>query len=86
MSFTRDVLDNLSSSISLVTENGSIEYRNRAFMEAFGNEADVWIRDAARAVAGERGWLHGSPLSLRSSPPKFYLPSVQISKHLWMEA
>jgi two-component system, OmpR family, phosphate regulon sensor histidine kinase PhoR len=59
MSFTRDVLDNLSSSIALVTENGSIEYRNRAFMEAFGNEADVWIRDAARAVAGERGWLHG---------------------------
>lgn len=59
MSFTRDVLDNLSSSIALVTENGAIEYRNRAFMEAFGNEADQWIRDAARAVAGERGWLHG---------------------------
>ena len=59
MSFTREVLDHLSSSIAVVTENGAIEYRNRAFMEAFGNEADQWIKDAARAVAGERGWLHG---------------------------
>ena len=59
MSFSREVLDHLSSSIAVITENGSIEYRNRAFMEAFGNDADQWIKDAARAVAGERGWLHG---------------------------
>ena len=59
MSFTRGLLDNLPSCIALVTESGAIEYRNRAFMEAFGGEADQWIKDAARAVAGERGWLHG---------------------------
>jgi two-component system phosphate regulon sensor histidine kinase PhoR len=59
MSFATAVLDHLSSCIAVVTESGVIEYRNRAFMESFGNEADPWIRDAARAVAGERGWLHG---------------------------
>lgn len=59
MSFATAVLDHLSTSIAVVTEHGAIEYRNRAFMEAFGNDADQWIKDAARAVAGERGWLHG---------------------------
>ena len=59
MSFATAVLDHLSTSIAVATENGAIEYRNRAFMESFGNDADQWIKDAARAVAGERGWLHG---------------------------
>lgn len=59
MSFATAVLDHLSTCIAVVTESGGIEYRNRAFMESFGNEADHWIKDAARAVAGERGWLHG---------------------------
>jgi two-component system, OmpR family, phosphate regulon sensor histidine kinase PhoR len=59
MSFATAVLDHLSTCIAAVTENGAIEYRNRAFMESFGNDADQWIKDAARAVAGERGWLHG---------------------------
>jgi two-component system phosphate regulon sensor histidine kinase PhoR len=59
MSFATAVLDHLPTSIAVVTEHGAIEYRNRAFMEAFGNDADPWIKDAARAVAGERGWLHG---------------------------
>lgn len=59
MSFATAVLDSLSTCIAVVTESGAINYRNRAFMESFGNEADSWIKDAARAVAGERGWLHG---------------------------
>lgn len=59
MSFATAVLDHLPTCIAAVTENGAIEYRNRAFMESFGNDADPWIKDAARAVAGERGWLHG---------------------------
>ena len=57
--FTRELLDRLPVCIALVSEAGVIEYRNRAFMESFGNEAEQWIKDAARAVAGERGWLHG---------------------------
>jgi two-component system, OmpR family, phosphate regulon sensor histidine kinase PhoR len=57
--FTRELLDRLPVCIALVSESGVIEYRNRAFMESFGNEAEQWIKDAARAVAGERGWLHG---------------------------
>lgn len=59
MSFATAVLDHLSTCIAAVTENGAIEYRNSAFMESFGKDADPWLKDAARAVAGERGWLHG---------------------------
>jgi signal transduction histidine kinase len=54
-----ELLDHLSSSIAVVGDNGSIRYRNRAFDEAFGSDAEQWLRDAARAVAGERGWLQG---------------------------
>lgn len=57
MSFTRSLLDHLPSSIAVVAEDGTIRYRNRAFEEAFGGDAVQWLRDAARAVAGERGWL-----------------------------
>ncbi|HEX6642489.1 MAG TPA: histidine kinase dimerization/phospho-acceptor domain-containing protein, partial [Thermoanaerobaculia bacterium] len=54
-----ELLDHLSSSIAVVGDNGSIRYRNRAFEEAFGSDAGQWLKDAARAVAGERGWLQG---------------------------
>jgi len=59
MSFTTGVLNHLSMPIAVVTESGAIQYRNTAFIESFRAEADHWIKDAARAVAGERGWLHG---------------------------
>lgn len=57
--FALELLDQLPTSIAAVAENGTIRYRNRAFNEAFGGDAIAWIREAARAVAGERGWLQG---------------------------
>jgi signal transduction histidine kinase len=54
-----ELLDHLSSSIAVVGDNGAVRYRNRAFDEAFGSDATQWLKDAARAVAGERGWLQG---------------------------
>lgn len=57
MTFAVTLLDNLSSSIAIVGESGAIRYRNRAFETSFGNQAEEWLRQAARAVAGERGWL-----------------------------
>lgn len=54
-----ELLDHLASSLAVVGDNGAIRYRNRAFDEAFGSDAEQWLRDAARAVAGERGWLQG---------------------------
>jgi signal transduction histidine kinase len=54
-----ELLDHLASSIAVVGDNGAIRYRNRAFDEAFGSDAEQWLKEAARAVAGERGWLQG---------------------------
>lgn len=55
--FALDLLDQLPTAIAAIAENGTIRYRNRAFNDAFGNDAGDWIREAARAVAGEAGWL-----------------------------
>ncbi|HYC87872.1 MAG TPA: HAMP domain-containing sensor histidine kinase [Thermoanaerobaculia bacterium] len=57
--FALELLDQLPTSIAAVAENGTVRYRNRAFNEAFGADAIDWIREAARTVAGERGWLQG---------------------------
>ena len=57
--FALELLDQLPTPIAAVGETGTIRYRNRAFNEAFGGDAIDWIREAARAVAGERGWLQG---------------------------
>ena len=54
-----ELLDHLASSIAVVGDNGAIRYRNRAFDDAFGSDAEQWLKEAARAVAGERGWLQG---------------------------
>jgi len=60
MTFERALLDHLPNAIAVVTENGAIQFRNAAFEETFGSDdASQWLREAARAVAGERGWLHG---------------------------
>ena len=53
------LLDHLASSITVVGDNGAIRYRNRAFDAAFGSDAEEWLKEASRAVAGERGWLQG---------------------------
>ncbi|HVE72477.1 MAG TPA: HAMP domain-containing sensor histidine kinase [Thermoanaerobaculia bacterium] len=57
--FALELLDQLPTSIAAIGENGAIRYRNRSFNDAFGSDATAWIREAARAVAGERGWLQG---------------------------
>jgi len=57
--FALELLDQLPTSIAAIAENGTIRYRNRAFNDAFGGDAIDWIREAARTVAGERGWLQG---------------------------
>ena len=64
MSFALSLLDKLPSSIAVVTETGAIRYRNDAFESAFGDDAQQWLKEAARAVAGERGWLQGFLLDI----------------------
>jgi two-component system, OmpR family, phosphate regulon sensor histidine kinase PhoR len=59
MTFALSLLDHISASIVVVGSNGVVRYRNRAFEQAFGSDAESWLKEAARAVAGERGWLQG---------------------------
>lgn len=54
-----ELLDHLPACIAVVGDTGSVRYRNRAFEEVFGSDAEAWLKEAARAVAGERGWLQG---------------------------
>jgi signal transduction histidine kinase len=52
------LLDNLGMSIAVVSEVGTIEYKNRMFHTVFGAEAEGWVSKAARtSMGGERGWL-----------------------------
>jgi signal transduction histidine kinase len=51
------LLEHLPTAISVVTDDGRIVYRNRAFTDTFGAGAEQWIQSGARAIAGERGWL-----------------------------
>jgi signal transduction histidine kinase len=53
------IAQSLKTPIAIVNENGGVEWRNSAFDDAFGNDAAAWLKDASRAVAGERGWLLG---------------------------
>jgi len=53
------LLDYLPTAIAVVSETGKVEYRNQAFTDTFGDDAASWLKDASRAVAGERGWLQG---------------------------
>ena len=45
--------------IAIVNERGGVEWHNDAFDAVFGWDATDWLKEAARAVAGERGWLQG---------------------------
>ncbi|HUP46773.1 MAG TPA: HAMP domain-containing sensor histidine kinase [Thermoanaerobaculia bacterium] len=56
--FATDLLDKLPFAIAVVNDAGAIDYRNGEFHENFGTDVS-WMRDAARAVAGETGWLQG---------------------------
>ena len=51
------ILEHLSLAISVISREGDIRYRNRAFSDSFGTKAEDWIRGAAGTTAGEPGWL-----------------------------
>jgi two-component system phosphate regulon sensor histidine kinase PhoR len=55
--FARPLLDELPMAIALVAEDGTIDYGNHAFTDTFGSDTPVWLKEAAKTVAGERGWL-----------------------------
>lgn len=57
------IAEKLKSPIAIVTETGTIEWQNRAFEQSFGSDAKDWLKEAARTVAGERGWVQGFFLS-----------------------
>jgi signal transduction histidine kinase len=59
MTFTRSLLDRLPTAIAVVTTTGEIDYRNSCFEVTFGPESVTWVRDAARTIGGEDGWLAG---------------------------
>lgn len=51
------IAEYLKSPIVIVNDRGDVHWHNRAFETAFGRDAAEWLRQAARAVGGERGWL-----------------------------
>jgi signal transduction histidine kinase len=53
------IAKNLKTPIALVNEHGGVEWCNDAFETTFGSDAKEWLMQAARAVAGESGWLQG---------------------------
>jgi signal transduction histidine kinase len=53
------IAEKLNTPIAIVSESGELRWSNFAFHDTFGDDARGWLKEAARAVAGERGWLHG---------------------------
>ena len=53
------IAQRVKTPIAIVTERGGIEWANDSFEATFGADAKDWLKEAARAVAGERGWLQG---------------------------
>jgi signal transduction histidine kinase len=53
------IAKHLKTPIAVVNEQGIVEWRNDAFETTFGRDARDWLTQAARAVAGESGWLQG---------------------------
>jgi two-component system, OmpR family, phosphate regulon sensor histidine kinase PhoR len=51
------IAEKLSTPVAIVNEHGGIEWKNNAFELAFGGDAQSWLKEGARAVGGERGWL-----------------------------
>lgn len=51
------LLNSLKTALAVVSDTGVITYKNRAFQDVFGDEANSWIQNGARVVGGERGWV-----------------------------
>jgi len=57
MSSNYQIAEKLSTPIAIVNEQGGVEWHNTAFERAFGADAKEWLKEGARVVGGERGWL-----------------------------
>ncbi len=53
------IAEKLNVPLAIVGEAGEVKWTNDAFDETFGDDAAHWLKEGARAVAGEAGWLHG---------------------------
>ena len=53
------IAEHMKSPIAIINDHGGIEWRNRMFESVFGSSTPSWLQEAARDVAGERGWLQG---------------------------
>jgi two-component system phosphate regulon sensor histidine kinase PhoR len=51
------IAEYLKSPVAIVNDRGEVHWHNRAFEALFGADGGEWLRQAARTVAGERGWL-----------------------------
>ena len=49
------IATHLKTPIALVDEQGVIQWSNDAFERTFGGDANDWLKQAARAVAGDPG-------------------------------
>jgi len=72
------IAENLTTPIAIVTGQGSVEWRNGAFDTMFGADAKDWLKEASRAVGGERGWLQG----FFSDPDEHRATDVEIEASL----
>jgi two-component system phosphate regulon sensor histidine kinase PhoR len=59
MSKQYTIAKRIKTPIAIINERGGIEWYNDAFDAVFGWDAPDWLKEAARTVAGERGWLQG---------------------------
>lgn len=53
------IAEHLATPVAIVDERGAVRWRNRSFEQAFSADAGSWLKEAARTLAGERGWLQG---------------------------
>ena len=59
MSKQYTIAKRVKTPIAIVNERGGVEWHNDAFDAVFGWDATDWLKEAARTVAGERGWMQG---------------------------
>ncbi|HLJ74728.1 MAG TPA: PAS domain-containing sensor histidine kinase [Thermoanaerobaculia bacterium] len=57
MTSNNQIADKLATPIAIINEHGGIEWKNDAFEAMFGSDAKDWLKEGARVVGGERGWL-----------------------------
>src|SRR5258708_5516016 len=51
------IAEKLSVPVAIVNDHGGVEWKNASFDDTFGSDAKDWLKEGARAVGGERGWL-----------------------------